>query len=72
MPALSAPPWIDNTASEVANLDKLTYAGNLESLASVVESTRYHFYQVDICEGAALARRMATSNVYLAGYYPNE
>ncbi len=54
MPALSAPPWIDNTASEVANLDKLTYAGNLESLASVVESPRYHFYQVDICEGVAL------------------
>ncbi len=45
---------IENTTSEVANLDKLTYAGNLESLASVVDSPRYHFYQVNICEGAAL------------------
>lgn len=45
---------IDNTSTEVANLDKLTYAGNLESLASVAESSRYHFYQVDICDCAAL------------------
>lgn len=45
---------IDNTSTEVANLDKLTYAGNLESLASVATSSRYHFYQVDICDSAAL------------------
>lgn len=45
---------IDNTASEVANLDKLTYAGNLESLASVADSLRYHFFQVDICDRVAL------------------
>lgn len=38
---------IDTTTTEVANLDKLTYAGNLESLASVAKSPRYHFYQVD-------------------------
>ena len=45
---------IANTQCEVANLDKLTYAGNLESLASVADSPRYHFRQVDICDGAAL------------------
>ena len=45
---------IDNTSTEVANLDKLTYAGNLESLASATASSRYSFYQVDICDGAAL------------------
>ncbi len=45
---------IGNTAYEVANLDKLTYAGNLESLASVSDSPRYRFYQVDICDAAAL------------------
>ena len=45
---------IDNTQCEVANLDNLTYAGNLESLASVADSPRYRFYQVDICHGAAL------------------
>ncbi|MEO4046310.1 dTDP-glucose 4,6-dehydratase [Pseudomonas sp. CAU 1711] len=47
---------IDNTAFEVANLDKLTYAGNLESLAAVADSPRYRFYQVDICDAPALER----------------
>lgn len=46
---------IDNTTAEVANVDKLTYAGNQESLASVSNSSRYHFYHVDICEAKALA-----------------
>lgn len=45
---------IDNTAAEVANLDKLTYASNQESVASVEASERYCFYQVDICDSAAL------------------
>lgn len=45
---------IDNTEHTVANLDKLTYAGNLESLASIAHSSRYSFHQVDICDGAAL------------------
>ncbi len=50
---------IENTASEVANLDKLTYAGNLESVVLVADSPRYHFYQVDICDGAALDAALA-------------
>lgn len=41
---------IKNTTDEVVNIDKLTYAGNLESLASVADSQRYHFEQVDICD----------------------
>jgi dTDP-glucose 4,6-dehydratase len=45
---------IQNTHHEVANLDKLTYAGNLESLSSLTASSRYRFYQVDICDGVAL------------------
>mgnify|MGYP003144228934 CR=1 FL=1 len=45
---------IENTECVVANLDKLTYAGNLESLADVKDSSRYSFYQVDICDSAAL------------------
>jgi dTDP-glucose 4,6-dehydratase len=40
----------------VVNLDKLTYAGNPESLADVAASPRYAFEQVDICDAAALAR----------------
>ena len=51
---------IENTQYEVANLDKLTYAGNLESLAGVVESPRYHFFNVDICDAQALDQVFAT------------
>jgi dTDP-glucose 4,6-dehydratase len=40
---------ISNTQDEVVNLDKLTYAGNLESLEPVSKNPRYHFAQVDIC-----------------------
>ncbi|WP_111860655.1 dTDP-glucose 4,6-dehydratase [Acinetobacter sp. CFCC 10889] len=40
---------IQNTQDEVLNIDKLTYAGNLESLAEVDESKRYQFKQIDIC-----------------------
>ena len=45
---------LTNTTAEVANLDKLSYAGNLESLTFVANSPRYRFYQVDICDSTAL------------------
>ncbi|WP_031433465.1 dTDP-glucose 4,6-dehydratase [Methylomarinum vadi] len=41
---------IEETDHEIFNIDKLTYAGNLESLAGVIENPRYHFAQVDICD----------------------
>ena len=41
---------IKNTDHVVANVDKLTYAGNLDSVATVSSSDRYRFYQVDICD----------------------
>lgn len=47
---------ISNTHDSVINLDKLTYAGNLESLVSVAASERYAFEQVDICDRAELDR----------------
>ena len=47
---------IDNTTHNVANLDKLTYAGNLESLTSVASSPRYQFHHVDICNAGDLER----------------
>ena len=50
---------IRNSQHEVANLDKLTYAGNQESLALVADSPRYRFYQVDICDAASLDRVFA-------------
>ncbi|MCC7516178.1 MAG: dTDP-glucose 4,6-dehydratase [Pseudomonadales bacterium] len=50
---------INNTQDTVINVDKLTYAGNLESLAGVCESPRYHFRQIDICDRAAVDAVMA-------------
>ena len=47
---------IDETQDTVINLDKLTYAGNLESLLSIEGSGRYIFEQEDICNRLALDR----------------
>ncbi|QRK80796.1 dTDP-glucose 4,6-dehydratase [Shewanella sp. LZH-2] len=47
---------IENTNDSVINLDKLTYAGNLESLTSIANNARYTFEKVDICDRAELER----------------
>ena len=47
---------VDETECEVVNLDKLTYAGNLDSLQTVEASPRYQFVQADICDREALDR----------------
>ncbi|WP_029652925.1 dTDP-glucose 4,6-dehydratase [Marinobacter daepoensis] len=47
---------IQSTQDEVVNLDKLTYAGNLESLVQVSDSERYSFEHVDICNRAEVDR----------------
>ena len=46
---------IDQTDHEVLNLDKLTYAGNLESLTSIATNTRYEFVQADIADQPAVS-----------------
>lgn len=45
---------IDNTNDQVINVDKLTYAGNLESVGTVSSSERYAFVKADICDMNAL------------------
>ncbi|WP_410568583.1 dTDP-glucose 4,6-dehydratase [Acinetobacter sp. H1(2024)] len=45
---------IKNTQDEVLNIDKLTYAGNLESLSEIDTDSRYQFEQVDICDNERL------------------
>lgn len=47
---------IENTNDSVINVDKLTYAGNLESLTSVANNARYTFEKVDICDRTELDR----------------
>ncbi len=53
---------IKNTTDNVLNIDKLTYAGNLESLSEVSESSRYSFRQIDICDKQALEQSFADFN----------
>ncbi|PTB31813.1 dTDP-glucose 4,6-dehydratase [Photobacterium phosphoreum] len=50
---------INNTQDSVVNVDKLTYAGNLEYLTTVESNERYAFEQVDICDRAELDRVFA-------------
>ena len=45
---------VRDTDWSVANVDKLTYAGNLESLADARTSNRHRHFKVDICDRAAL------------------
>jgi dTDP-glucose 4,6-dehydratase len=47
---------IHDTECSVVNVDKLTYAGNLESLKEVSQNERYAFEQVDICDAVELNR----------------
>jgi len=50
---------IHNTNDAVVNVDKLTYAGNLQSLADVADSARHAFEKIDICDRAGLDRIFA-------------
>jgi dTDP-glucose 4,6-dehydratase len=50
---------IRDTAHEVLNVDKLTYAGNLASLDPIANSPRYRFLQGDICDQAAMTAAIA-------------
>lgn len=45
---------INETQYKVVNVDKLTYAGNLESLKQIENNERYSFEQVDICNAAGI------------------
>ena len=45
---------IENKLSEVINIDKLTYAGNLESLFSIGKNPLYSFERIDICDISAV------------------
>ena len=47
---------LSRTEHSVVNLDKLTYAGNLESIPESLQTERYVFEQVDICDSVELDR----------------
>jgi dTDP-glucose 4,6-dehydratase len=50
---------IQSTGTEVVNVDKLTYAGNLNSLKAIENDRRYRFAQADICDRETLERIFA-------------
>ena len=50
---------VRDTGATVLVVDKLTYAGNLESLKEVADSPRYSFLQADICDQAAMDKAFA-------------
>ena len=51
--------WLANVNEPVVNIDKLTYAGNLENLASLQGDARHVFVQADIGDSAKLAHLLA-------------
>ncbi len=61
---------IHETDAIVVNIDKLTYAGNLDSLPDIDAHPRYRFHQLDICDAQAMqhvfAREQPTAVMHLA------
>lgn len=55
--------WLAQHDEPVVNLDKLTYAGNLENLASLAGDARHHFVRGDIGDSALVARLLAEHKV---------
>lgn len=51
--------WLANKAEAVVNVDKLTYAGNLQTLASIASDPRHVFVQGDIGDTALVGRLLA-------------
>ncbi|CAM4146319.1 dTDP-glucose 4,6-dehydratase [Comamonas aquatilis] len=51
--------WLKNSDEPVVNLDKLTYAGNLENLSSIQDDPRHIFIQTDIRDGALISQLLA-------------
>jgi len=51
--------WVANSDEKIVNLDKLTYAGNLESLASLKNNPQHVFVQGDIGDVALLPKLLA-------------
>ena len=57
---------------EVVNLDKLTYAGNPHNLDAVKDHPKYHFYQDDICDGAAVGAILRKHKVLHIAHFAAE
>jgi dTDP-D-glucose 4,6-dehydratase len=58
--------WMKNHPDDqIVNIDKLTYAGNLESLASIIDNPRHIFSKVDICDKVQITELFKKYNAAL-------
>jgi len=55
--------WLAHHDEPVVNLDKLTYAGNLQNLASLAGDPRHHFVRGDIGDSVLVARLLAEHRI---------
>ncbi|MCP5085019.1 MAG: dTDP-glucose 4,6-dehydratase [Alphaproteobacteria bacterium] len=55
--------YLVDCGDEVINLDKLTYAGNLSSLAAIEDAPNYRFVQGDVCDGALVLKILRDENI---------
>ena len=63
---------LEYTDHDVLVLDKLTYAGNLASLAPIRANPRYAFLQADICDGDAVAKALADFKPHIVAHLAAE
>src|SRR5580658_7722610 len=64
--------WIADGAGTLVNLDKLTYAGNLDSLAEAGESPKHIFVQGDICDRALVLKLLRTHRPQAIAHFAAE
>lgn len=55
--------WLASSDEAVLNLDKLTYAGNMQNLASIAQDDRHLFINADIADGELIARLLHAHKV---------
>ena len=56
---------INDTDHSVINIDKLTYAGNLDSLTAIENSNRYSFHKIDICSSNEMRRILSKYLIFI-------
>jgi dTDP-glucose 4,6-dehydratase len=64
--------WLAQNDEPVVNLDKLTYAGNLQNLASLENDPRHHFVKGDIADSELVAKLLAQHSIRAVVHFAAE
>jgi dTDP-glucose 4,6-dehydratase len=59
---------LENYNDQIINVDKLSYAGNLENLKNVEDNSNYSFYNLDICNKSKLDKIMHQGIDYIVNF----